>query len=55
MPLKHRACLPFIRPSEPSFVPKLNYRFDVPVDHMVRLRSQKRVDTIRGPHAQHSH
>lgn len=36
MSVPHVACLPLVRPLEPSFMPKNKYRFDVPADSLVR-------------------
>lgn len=35
MAVSHKACLPLVRSQEPSFLPKLNYRFDVPAECLV--------------------
>lgn len=35
MPITSKITLPLCRPREPAFVPKLNYRFDIPADHLV--------------------
>lgn len=42
MPITHKATLPLYRPGEPSFVQKLDYRFDVPADHLVRSFKEKK-------------
>lgn len=35
MPITHKATLPLCRPREPSFMQKMNCRFDIPADHLV--------------------
>lgn len=35
MPITSKATMPLCRPREPSFIPKLNYRFDIPAGHLV--------------------
>ncbi|XP_055317646.1 phenoloxidase subunit 1-like [Sitodiplosis mosellana] len=34
MPITHKATLPLCRPGEPSFMQKMNCRFDIPADHL---------------------